>query len=61
MTARIIAIAIAIFALGALTGITAADAYGAEPAPTTPQRCRIVYINGDTVISCPTLVVRGGK
>lgn len=24
-------------------------------------KCSIVYINGDAVISCPKLVVRGGK
>lgn len=58
MTARIIAITAAAFALGATVGIAAADA--AEPAPKAPK-CRIVYLNGDAVISCPTLVVRGGK
>jgi len=59
MTARIIAITLAAFVAGAVLGITAADA--AELAPAAPQRCRIVYINGDAVITCPTLVVRGGK
>lgn len=32
----------------------------ASAAPRKPT-CSIVVINGDTVISCPKLVVRGGK
>lgn len=36
----------------------------ATPAPVAAPkapRCTVVYINGDAVITCPTLIVRGGK
>ncbi len=59
MTARIIAITVAAFVLGTMVGIAAADA--AEPVAPQAPKCRIIYISGDAVISCPTLVVRGGK
>ncbi len=31
------------------------------PAAPKPAKCSIIYVNGDAVISCPTLIVRGGK